>query len=135
MTDEVPGKSERPVRDPAPADAVVPLVMPAYLSIRKVPASSALVCSADFAGIPGAFRVEFARRGLAPTNLSRPAADSGTVAPALVPWNRCGASALSYLPFAVFNHAGPALSVLYGITGFETEKADPVEAGPGTPAH
>ena len=54
------------------------------------------------------FRVEFERRGLAPQNLSRLAADSGTVTSALVPWNSCGAfmgavlgvSTLSYLPFA-----------------------------------
>ncbi|MEV6107037.1 Na+/H+ antiporter NhaC family protein [Streptomyces sp. NPDC051940] len=37
------------------------------------------------------FRVEFEKRGLAPTNLSRLAADSGTVTSALVPWNSCGA--------------------------------------------
>ena len=37
------------------------------------------------------FRAEFARRGLAPTNLSRLAADSGTVTSPLVPWNSCGA--------------------------------------------
>ena len=37
------------------------------------------------------FRVEFARRGLGPTNLSRLAADSGTVTSPLVPWNSCGA--------------------------------------------
>ena len=37
------------------------------------------------------FRAEFARRDLAPTNLSRLAADSGTVTSPLVPWNSCGA--------------------------------------------
>ncbi|MFD4945473.1 Na+/H+ antiporter NhaC family protein [Streptomyces sp. NPDC058409] len=120
----------------------MPLVLPVYLSIRKMPAS-ALVCSAVSAGIPGVIRVEFAGRGPAPPNLSRPAADSGTVTSALVPWNRCGAfmgavlgaSTLSYPPCAIFDHAGPALSFLHGITGFEIEKADPVEADPGTPAH
>ncbi|MCW6008283.1 Na+/H+ antiporter NhaC [Micromonospora sp. CPCC 205371] len=76
------------------------------------------------------FRLEFARRGLAPTNLSRLAADSGTVTSALVPWNSCGAfmaavlgvPTLSYLPYAVFNYASPTLSVLYGVTGFKVEK-------------
>ncbi|WP_412737759.1 Na+/H+ antiporter NhaC [Krasilnikovia sp. MM14-A1259] len=76
------------------------------------------------------FRVEFARRGLAPTNLSRLAADSATVTSPLVPWNSCGAfmgavlgvPTLSYLPYSVFNYASPALSVLYGITGFRIEK-------------
>jgi Na+:H+ antiporter, NhaC family len=37
------------------------------------------------------FRPEFARRGLAPTNLSRLCADSATVTSPLIPWNSCGA--------------------------------------------
>ncbi|MER6937937.1 Na+/H+ antiporter NhaC [Nocardioides sp. NPDC127514] len=81
----------------------------------------------------GIFRAEFARRGLAPTNLSRLAADSGTVTSPLVPWNSCGAfmgatlgvSTLLYLPYAVFCYASPALSVLYGVTGFRVEKTEP----------
>ncbi len=81
------------------------------------------------------FRAEFARRGLAPTNLSRLAADSGTVTSPLVPWNSCGAfmaatlgvSTLLYLPYAIFCYASPALSVLYGITGFKIEKVDPID--------
>jgi NhaC family Na+:H+ antiporter len=87
------------------------------------------------------FRAEFARRGLAPTNLSRLAADSGTVTSPLVPWNSCGAfmgavlgvSAFRYLPFAVFCYASPALSVLYGITGFKIEKLRPSAAETGAP--
>ena len=79
------------------------------------------------------FRAEFAKRGLAPTNLSRLAADSGTVTSPLVPWNSCGAfmgatlgvSTLLYLPYAVFCYASPALSVLYGFTGFKIEKIEP----------
>jgi NhaC family Na+:H+ antiporter len=79
------------------------------------------------------FRAEFAQRGLAPTNLSRLAADCGTVTSPLVPWNSCGAylaavlgvSTLHYLPFAVFCYASPILSVLYGITGFKIEKITP----------
>ena len=81
------------------------------------------------------FRAEFARRGLAPTNLSRLAADSGTVTSPLVPWNSCGAfmgatlgvSTLLYLPCAVFCYASPALSVRYGITGFKIERVEPTE--------
>ena len=81
------------------------------------------------------FRAEFARRGLAPTNLSRLAADSGTVTSPLVPWNSCGAfmgatlgvSTLLYLPYAVFCYASPGLSVLYGVTGFRIEKIEPTE--------
>lgn len=79
------------------------------------------------------FRAEFAHRGLAGTNLSRLAADSGTVTSPLVPWNSCGAfmgatlgvSTLLYLPYAVFCYASPALSVLYGFTGFKIEKTEP----------
>jgi NhaC family Na+:H+ antiporter len=74
---------------------------------------------------------------LAPTNLSRLAADSATVTSPLIPWNSCGAfmgavlgvSAFRYLPFAIFCYASPALSVLYGITGFKIEKTPPTEAG------
>jgi NhaC family Na+:H+ antiporter len=82
------------------------------------------------------FRAEFARRGLAPTNLSRLAADSGTVTSPLVPWNSCGAfmgavlgvSTLLYLPYCVFNIASPTLSVLYGVTGFKIEKTEPADS-------
>ncbi len=81
------------------------------------------------------FRAEFARRGLAPTNLSRLAADSGTVTSPLVPWNSCGAfmgatlgvSTLLYAPFAIFCWVSPLLSVLYGFTGFRIEKVPPTE--------
>ena len=84
------------------------------------------------------FRVEFATRGLAPTNLSRLAADSGTVTSPLVPWNSCGAfmgatlgvSTLLYLPYCVFNIASPTLSVLYGITGFKIERTPAVDHAP-----
>ena len=79
------------------------------------------------------FRAEFARRGLAPTNLSRLAADSATVTSPLVPWNSCGAfmgavlgvPTLTYLPFAVFCYMSPALSLAYGITGFRIERTQP----------
>ena len=81
------------------------------------------------------FKAEFARRGLAPTNLSRLAADSGTVTSPLVPWNSCGAfmgatlgvATLLYVPYAVFCYASPALSVIYGFTGFKIEKTQPSE--------
>lgn len=87
------------------------------------------------------FRLEFQRRDLAPTHLSRLAADSGTVTSPLVPWNSCGAfmgavlgvPTLSYLPYCVFNYASPALSVLYGFTGFKVEKRDPNASHPPAP--
>ena len=42
--------------------------------------------------LPGRmFKLEFARRGLAPRLLSRTISDSGTVTSPLVPWNSCGA--------------------------------------------
>lgn len=79
------------------------------------------------------YRAEFANRGLAPTNLSRLCADSGTVTSALVPWNSCGAfmsatlgvSTLLYLPFAFFNYLSPALSVFYGFSGFKVVPTEP----------
>ena len=84
------------------------------------------------------FRIEFTRRGLAPTNLSRLAADCGTVTSPLVPWNSCGAfmaavlgvPTLLYLPFCVFNIASPLLSVGYGFTGFKIEHIEPVPEPP-----
>lgn len=87
------------------------------------------------------YRLEFARRGLAPQNLSRLAADSGTVTSALVPWNSCGAymgavlgvATISYLPFAVFNLASPLLSVLYGVTGFKVTRASTTDEIDVTP--
>jgi Na+:H+ antiporter, NhaC family len=87
------------------------------------------------------FRAEFARRDLAPTNLSRLAADSGTVTSALVPWNSCGAfmgavlgvSTLLYAPWALFNIFSPLLSVAYGFTGFRIEHVDPAAPAPPAP--
>ena len=83
------------------------------------------------------FRAEFAKRGLGPTALARLAADSGTVTSPLVPWNSCGAfmgavlgvSTLTYLPYCLFNIASPALSVLYGFTGFRVERIEPAIGG------
>ncbi|NUT41853.1 MAG: Na+/H+ antiporter NhaC [Thermoactinospora sp.] len=83
------------------------------------------------------FRAEFARRGLAPTNLSRLTADSGTVTSPLVPWNSCGAfmgavlgvPTLAYLPFCFFNIFSPLLSVVYGFTGFKIERVGVLDDG------
>lgn len=81
------------------------------------------------------YRAEFARRGLAPTNLSRLTADSGTVTSPLVPWNSCGAfmgavlgvQTVVYLPFCFFNILSPLLSVTYGFTGFKIERLAPAD--------
>ena len=51
----------------------------------------------------------------------------------LVPWNSCGAymsavlgvPTLLYVPYAIFCYASPALSVLYGATGFRIERLEP----------
>lgn len=81
------------------------------------------------------FRVEFQKRGLQPQNLSRVAADAGTVTSPLIPWNSCGAymaatlgvATFLYLPFAIFNIASPILSLVYGITGFKIERLPRLE--------
>ena len=78
------------------------------------------------------YRAEFARRNLAPKNLSRVIEDSGTLTSPLVPWNTCGAymsatlgvATLAYLPFAFFNLINPLVSIIYGFTGFTIVKAD-----------
>jgi NhaC family Na+:H+ antiporter len=90
--------------------------------------------------LPGRmFKAEFARRGLAPKNLSRVIEDSGTLTSPLVPWNTCGAymsatlgvATFAYLPFAFFNLINPVISVIYGFTGFTIEKIEP-ETEPAT---
>ena len=62
------------------------------------------------------YRLEFARRGIAPRMLSRAVEDSGTVTSPLVPWNSCGAymagvlgvATIAYLPYCFFNLGEPA---------------------------
>ena len=87
--------------------------------------------------LPGKmFRAEFARRKLAPKNLSRVIEDAGTLTSPLVPWNTCGAymavtlgvGTLAYLPFAFFNLINPLVSILYGFTGFTIRRIDEDEA-------
>lgn len=81
--------------------------------------------------LPGRmFRAEFARRGLAPQNLSRCLEDAGTMSSSLVPWNTCGAfmaqtlgvATLAYLPYAFLNLLNPVISAIYGFTGFTITK-------------
>lgn len=72
------------------------------------------------------FREEFAKRGLASTNLSRALCDAGSVTSPLIPWNSCGAymaavlgvPTMLYLPWCFFNIASPLLTLLLGYTGF-----------------
>ncbi len=84
--------------------------------------------------IPGRmFRAEFARRGLAPENLSRTLEDAGTLTSPLVPWNTCGAfmaqtlgvATVTYLPFAFFNLINPIVAAIYGAVGFTIVKSAP----------
>lgn len=84
--------------------------------------------------LPGRmYRMEFARRGLAPQNLSRTLEDAGTMTSALVPWNTCGAfmaatlgvPTLAYLPYAFVNLLNPVIAIIYGMTNF---KITPLEA-------
>jgi NhaC family Na+:H+ antiporter len=89
--------------------------------------------------LPGRmFRAEYARRRLAPKNLSRALEDGGTLTSPLVPWNTCGAfmattlgvSTFTYLPFAFFNLINPLVSLAYGFTGFTIEKLPEGEETP-----
>ncbi|MBS3937779.1 MAG: Na+/H+ antiporter NhaC [Peptococcaceae bacterium] len=81
--------------------------------------------------LPGRlFKDEYARRGLAPKNLSRALEGGGTVTSALIPWNTCGAfmmatlgvSPLAYLPYAFLNLLIPVINVVYGYLGFSIAK-------------
>ncbi len=73
------------------------------------------------------FAPEYARRGLAPVNLSRALEDGGTITSPLVPWNTCGAymaatlgvATLDYLPYAFFNLVGPLVAVISAYAGFK----------------
>ncbi len=84
--------------------------------------------------LPGRmFRAEFARRGLAPENLSRTLEDAGTLTSPLVPWNTCGAfmagtlgvATMTYLPFVFFNLLNPLVAIFYGFTGIAIKRIDP----------
>ena len=87
--------------------------------------------------LPGRmFRDEYERRGLHPKNLSRALEDAGTLTSALVPWNTCGAfmaqtlgvATFTYLPYCFFNLVNPAVSALYGFTGFTIEPLKTADA-------
>jgi NhaC family Na+:H+ antiporter len=84
------------------------------------------------------FRVEFEKRGLASTNLSRAVCDGGSVTSPLVPWNSCGAymaavlgvPTVLYLPFAIFNIASPLITLALGFTGYKILKTAISSASP-----
>jgi NhaC family Na+:H+ antiporter len=78
------------------------------------------------------YRTEFARRNLAPQNLSRTLEDAGTITSPLVPWNTCGAymsaslgvATFAYLPFCFFNLINPIVAIIYGIFNIKIIKLD-----------
>lgn len=83
--------------------------------------------------LPGKmFKDEYAKRGLAPRNLSRALEDSGTLTSALVPWNTCGAAmsgflgvaTIAYLPFAFLNLITPIITVVFAYAGFSIMTMD-----------
>ncbi|TNE60519.1 MAG: Na+/H+ antiporter NhaC [Alphaproteobacteria bacterium] len=83
--------------------------------------------------LPGRmFRLEFARRGLAPENLSRTLEDAGTMTSALIPWNTCGAfmagtlgvPTLVYAPYAFVNILNPIIAIIYGIFNVKLTKLE-----------
>ena len=72
--------------------------------------------------IPGKmFQKAYAKRGLAPENLSRTLEDSGTVTSVLIPWNTCGAyqsgvlgvGVGEYFFYAIFNWLSPFMTLLF----------------------
>jgi NhaC family Na+:H+ antiporter len=86
--------------------------------------------------LPGRmFRAEYARRNLAPQNLSRTLEDAGTLTSPLVPWNTCGAfmaqtlgvATATYLPFTFFNLINPFVALIYGFVGFKILKGSPAD--------
>jgi NhaC family Na+:H+ antiporter len=85
------------------------------------------------------YRLEFAKRGIAPRVLSRTVEDAGTVTSPLVPWNSCGAymagvlgvATIAYLPYAFFNLISPVIALIYGFTGFRIERIPTAGADSG----
>ncbi|MEG1255703.1 Na+/H+ antiporter NhaC [Clostridium sp.] len=86
--------------------------------------------------IPGRmYKDEYAKRGLAPKNLSRCLEDAGTLTSCFIPWNTCGAfmsttlgvSPFLYIPFCFLNYINPVVSIIYGYTGFSMEKIEKSE--------
>lgn len=71
------------------------------------------------------YKDEYAKRGLAPQNLSRALEDGGTLTSPLIPWCTCavamstylGVSTLAYLPYCLLNLINPIISILFGYTG------------------
>jgi NhaC family Na+:H+ antiporter len=87
--------------------------------------------------LPGRMlKLEYAKRGLAPVNLSRALEDSATITSPLIPWNTCGAymastlgvATIAYLPYAFFNLVCPLISAAYAHYDFKIERLEPETA-------
>ena len=72
--------------------------------------------------VPGKmFAKAYAKKGLAPENLSRTLEDSGTVTSVLIPWNTCGAyhsgvlgvPVVDYFFYAIFNYLSPFVTLFF----------------------
>lgn len=76
------------------------------------------------------FKDEYAKRGLAPENLSRALEDGGTLTSPLIPWCTCavamstylGVATMAYLPYCLLNLINPLVSILFGFTGITIKK-------------
>lgn len=76
------------------------------------------------------YKDEYAKRGLAPENLSRALEDGATVTSPLIPWTTCGSymlatlgiNPIAYLPYAFFNLLSPLMSLILAATGFSMTK-------------
>ena len=82
--------------------------------------------------LPGRmYKLEFERRSLHPTNLSRSLEDAGTITSPLIPWNTCGAymagtlgvATFAYLPYCFFNLVNPVIALIYGFLGIKITPA------------
>lgn len=83
--------------------------------------------------VPGRmYKKAFEDSGLAAKNLSRCLEDAGTLTSPLIPWNTCGATMMAfllvnpfaYLPYAFLNLINPAISLIYGFTGWTMTKTE-----------
>lgn len=88
--------------------------------------------------VPGQmFRDTYAKRGLAPQNLSRTLEDAGTVTSVLIPWNTCGAAqsavlgvaTFAYAPFCFFNWISPLMTIAIGFAGLGIAKLKKQDEG------
>ncbi|MGW5277005.1 hypothetical protein ACWEQP_31595 [Streptomyces sp. NPDC004044] len=116
MADDDQAERERAVRVPSSADAAVPIsVVPAVLVAGTLFGLDAP---------DGAIQVALVVCAMTAALVAMKNGHSRSAV------QRAGQGALWYPPYAVFDYASLALSVLHGISGFKIEKTVPVTAGP-----